>query len=271
MEDDFALFETILKQHGLLTIANEGECVREECKHKVLVDGACVACHIHFPDASNFSTSCVRRRFGPSVDQDLMNRGFSDTVISEAKSYFRETQTHWPTFRGKMRSAVLAAAVYHAFLKIGTHASFVTVARMFSVDKKSASRGFQRVKMSVVETRNQFETARGVAAWIVGAFFSDCPSRAECIVASVEEQFNRFRISPSALRASVAAAVFVLVDSPGNTILASDIAARADASTKKIVLLANAFKKTIKSSVSPRHDSCFAQTILECTRQDPTS
>lgn len=238
MEDDFELFEKILKENGLIVDDRVSQVV---CTHSVMVEGSCVDCHQHFEDASNFAPVRVRRRCGPSLFPDLINRGFSDTVIDDAQRYFRETQLDCSTFRGKMRSAVIAASVYHALLKNGSHASFVTIARLFGVEKRVASRGFQRVKMSVSETRNQFETPHGVASWILEIFFENTLRR-EQIAEAVKERFGRVRLSPSSMRASVAAAIYLMIFQDVDVTIAQ-VAERADASPKKVAALAHAFKK----------------------------
>lgn len=237
MEDDFDLFDKILKDQGLV----ETESLVYECPHKVLVDGACIECHQHFQDGTNFSDCRIQRRLGHSLVPDLANKGFSDDVVSTAQIYFRETQTYSPAFRGKMRSAVVAASVYHAMLKAGVHAPFSTISQMFGVDKRSASRAFQRVKMSVVETRNQFETPRGVAVWIVEKCVSNVESR-NALVSLVETRFSRVRLCPAALRASVAAAIVLLLNDA--SVSTSSIAECADASVKKVASLVCAFRRS---------------------------
>jgi len=238
MEDDFELFDKILKHHGLLAGENQSCCAQSCCKHLVLVDGACVECHQHFQDGANFSEGRVQRRLGHSLAPDLANKGFSDDVVSTAQAYFRETQTCSPAFRGKMRLAVVAASVYHAMLKAGTHAPFAIITRMFAVDKHSASRGFQRVKMSVAETRNQFETPSGVAAWIAEQLIADAEARIR-IVSLVGTRFSRVRLCPSSLRASVAAA-FVLLSNMSEIAVAEC----ADAPAKKVASLVRAFRRS---------------------------
>jgi hypothetical protein len=237
MDDDFELFESILKKANTKPREHSGV---SECAHKVLVDGTCVACHEHLQDSTNFSDGCVQRRLGQFPD--LVNRGFSDEVVSTAQSYFRETQSCSPAFRGKMRTAVIAASVYHALLKAGTHASFSSVARMFGVENRAASRGFQKVKMAVVETRNQFETPAGVAAWIVEKFVDAQSLRARIVALVAQKYADAPRLCPASLRAHVAASVLMLLDD--ESVSTSAVAERVDASCKKVSAHLCAFRRS---------------------------
>jgi len=236
MDEDFELFESILR--GFRDESPETAVV--QCSHEVLVGGACVSCHQHLPDSSNFSDGCVQRRLGHFPD--LVNRGFSEAVVATAQAYFRETQSCSPAFRGKMRTAVIAASVYHALLKAETHASFPTIASAFGVEKRAASRGFQRVKLAVVETRNQFETPAGIAAWIVEKFVDSRPARDRLVALVARKYADGPRLCPSSLRAHVAASVLVLLDDP--SVSADAVAERADASCKKVTAHACAFRRS---------------------------
>jgi len=240
MEDDFELFHSILEKHGLIDGADADICDhRSVCAHTVIVDETCVDCSERIADRSNFENGVIKRRFGSSIAPDLENRGFADSVFDSAQEYFRETQAHSSAFRGKMRSAIIAACVYHALLKLGTHASFGTVSKRFGLEKKVASKGFQRVKMCVGETRNQFETPEGVASWIAETVLTR-PEQRRWVVQTVRDRFSRVRLSPAALRASVAAAIYLLV---ADQYSCEKVAEAADASLKKVIQLSALFRK----------------------------
>ena len=235
MESDFDLFHSILKKHGLLEESKK-EMV-EQCQHKTIVDETCIDCNEYI--CHIFKNGAIKRKFGSNLQPDLANRGFCDQVIVYAQAYFHETQIGTTSFRGKMRTAIIAACVYHALLKIGKHASFNTVAKNFSLEKRLASKGFQRVKMCVPSTRNQFETPQGVATWIVEKLTEDVHMRTS-VVSAVTNQFSGVHLAPACLRASVAAAVYLLVQHLHSSETVAEI---ADASRKKVYRLSLLFKK----------------------------
>jgi hypothetical protein len=237
MEEDFELFRSVLEKHGLIEKDSPADGL--VCAHLVVVEETCVHCHERIADRSNFERPAIKRRFGSCIAPDLENRGFPDSVVEGAQKYFSETQANSPAFRGKMRTAIVAACVYHSLLKLGAHASFGTVSKRFGIEKKVASKGFQRVKMYVGETRNQFETPKGVAKWIAESICLE-PTKSVIVVQAIDDRFAQIKLSPALLRASVAAAMHLTL---GDHYSCENIANAADASLKKVLHLSALFKK----------------------------
>jgi hypothetical protein len=160
----FAPFEKYLAGDTLL---DSKDC----CVHEFFtnLDGlTCIRCQFQKPVETSETNGISQKRqvLIPGILKELEFLNLGENVIDIANKYFLQV-CGLKVYRGNKRKGIIAACIYHAYLKVGEFENFETIAKKFGLSYRKAADGFKLVKIKIAETRNSVESMSDVAKGIM--------------------------------------------------------------------------------------------------------
>lgn len=183
----------------------------------------------HTPDPNRIQ---LRKSEEKSIHKDVINMGFSDTIISKADELY-SLVTNGHIYRGNSRKAIVFACVFHAYKMMSMHQTPEQLIKMFGITRKSGLRGLKIVSINTPKNsdiHNSTITPIHLINDIMDKFKATPAQKQEVVdiynkVKNKSSKLNRSR--PSSLSSSI---VYYWINKKGIDISLKEFAKKVDLS-----------------------------------------